>query len=263
MKIPCKICKTRKVKKVKKVVGKKKEFEMIDWSLFENVKVLEEGVCGLKVCCIRVDYKGKKYVIKEMKKTFNYGRDYMFMDNLKKMFGLRDLDMKRIESNKGLSVVDKKIKSLKGNWELKEKNTIYCMMNYKKNIGDIGKNKELLKDFKVAEEMIMIRLFNGLFNSSDNILRNILVDKKNRLYAIDENDIFGKRKTIFNNHDYAKKIDRKIIEKCLKKIIKIANENKEKIEEKMKLYGFGLFVEKFNERLKTFEKIVFGELNYY
>jgi hypothetical protein len=48
-------------------------------------------------------------------------------------------------------------------------------------------------------------LFDGLFRSSDNNLRNILVstDKKH-LISIDEGDIFGKRKTIFESSEWCK-----------------------------------------------------------
>ena len=39
-----------------------------------------------------------------------------------------------------------------------------------------------------------IRLFDGLFMSSDNILKNILVNEYGDLLSIDEGDLFGKRK---------------------------------------------------------------------
>ena len=50
-----------------------------------------------------------------------------------------------------------------------------------------------------------IRLCDGLFMSSDNILRNILVNKEGDLLSIDEGDLFGKRKSIFNKNDWCKK----------------------------------------------------------
>ena len=70
---------------------------MIDWTEFSNIKVIDEGVCGLKVCCIKVSYKGTNYILKEMRKSFNYGRDYIFMDELKQIFGVESLKMVRIK----------------------------------------------------------------------------------------------------------------------------------------------------------------------
>ena len=80
--------------------------------------------------------------------------------------------------------------------------SIYCMMDYFENIGDLGKNKEFLKDERVLKECLKIRLFDGLFRSSDNILRNILVNEEGILLSIDEGDIFGKRSAIFNKNDW-------------------------------------------------------------
>jgi len=133
----------------------------------------------------------------------------MFMDGLKKMFGLKDMNMKIIKSNKGMDIVDREKKSLVGNWKFIEGEFYYCVMDFYDNIGDLGKNKNVLKNVDVVEEMLKIRLFDGLFRSSDNILRNILVlsDGKS-LLSIDEGDIFGKRKNIFNmNGDWCKKSD--------------------------------------------------------
>ena len=52
---------------------------------------------------------------------------------------------------------------------------IYCIMDYFENIGDLGKNKNLLNMEYIRKEMWKIRLYDGLFRSSDNILRNILM----------------------------------------------------------------------------------------
>ena len=82
------------------------------------------------------------------------------------------------------------------NWEFIEEDAIYCMMDYFESVGDLGKNKKYLKDESVANEALKIRLFDGLFRSSDNVLRNILVNKDGELLSIDEGDMFGKRKLI-------------------------------------------------------------------
>ena len=41
-----------KLKKKKKKVINKEIIETIDWNEFTEVNILEEGVCGGKVCCI-------------------------------------------------------------------------------------------------------------------------------------------------------------------------------------------------------------------
>ena len=65
-----------------------KKLELVPWSNFSEVKVLEDGVCGLKVCCIKVVYEGRNFILKEMRPSFNLGRDYMFVDGLKGAFGV-------------------------------------------------------------------------------------------------------------------------------------------------------------------------------
>ena len=79
---------------------KKEELERTDWSEFTLRKIIEEGVCGGKVPCILVEYKGKRYILKEMKKSMNFGKDYLVVDRCKSVFGLRDMNMKRIRSNR-------------------------------------------------------------------------------------------------------------------------------------------------------------------
>ena len=43
-----------------------------------------------------------------------------------------------------------------------------------------------MKDESVKRQALKIRLFDGLFRSSDNILRNILVNQSHELLSIDE-----------------------------------------------------------------------------
>lgn len=251
----------------KKVVKRKKKdlesgLEMVDWSRFEIVKVIEEGVCGGKKCCIIVKFEGKRYVLKEFGKSLNWGRDYMMMDECKKEFGLLDLEMRRIRSNRGMEKVDKSKRSLVGNWMFEEKESVYCMMKYYENIGDLGKNKEVLVDEKLKKELLKIRLFDGLFRSSDNILRNVLVGKDKELISIDEGDCFGKRQNIFNKRgDWCvKNMDRDMLEECLVSFDKIREEKMEYMVEKLREYGLESKVEEFRERFSKFREIVNSEL---
>ena len=170
------------------------QLEIIPFDKFTNIKVLEEGVCGLKVCCLKVEYNGKIWILKEMRPSFNNGKDYMLVDELKTHFGIKPINMQRIKSNKGLTRIDTTKRTLVKNWKWEPREVIYCMMENFDNIGDLGKHKDVLEDDNVFYECIKIRLYDGLFCSSDNILRNILVNSENILLSIDEGDIYGKRK---------------------------------------------------------------------
>ena len=62
--------------------------EKLSFNEFTEVKILEEGVCGGKVPCIDLIYKGKRYILKQMGESMNYGKDYIFMDECKSIFDL-------------------------------------------------------------------------------------------------------------------------------------------------------------------------------
>lgn len=269
--------KGEKKKEVKKKEGgekkKRKEinmklFDFVDFDEnFRVIKVIDEGVCGMKKCCILVEgvKDNKKYILKEFGKSMNYGIDYLIVDSLKGMFGLKDMNMKIIKSNKYLDIVDKNIKSYVGNWVFNDdKEVCYCLMDFYDNIGDLGKNKDVLKKEEILEEMLKIRLFDGLFRSSDNILRNILVLKDgNGLLSIDEGDLFGKREKIFNSNDWCKKSEwckkncRKLIEEWLYGYNK--DEKKNIIIEKLKEFGFENNVVEFERRYENYIDIVCSE----
>ena len=198
-----------------------------------------------------------------MKKSFNFGRDCLFMDNVKKEFGILDLKMKLIRSNSGLEVVDKNIRSWKNNYCFGERSVVYCMMKFYENMGDLGKNKNVLDDsVDNLYCMLKIRLFDGLFRCSDNILRNILVLVDGSLLSIDENDIFGKRLCVFNKNDLCVKN-----EWCRKNVNRVIDdlwgENKEEKKEKiinyLNEYGFSEKVEEFSYRWENYKEIICKE----
>jgi hypothetical protein len=256
-----------------KVKHKSTDLMFIDWDEnFSNVKILHDGVCGGKVCCIFVDYKGKRYVLKEMKKSFNYGRDYLFMDRTKKHFGIKPTNMCRIRSNKGLVKIDNTNHRYKDNCEIGDrsreiceggKGVIYCMMDYFENIGSVVDNKDVRNNHIIKKELLKIRLFDGLFRSSDNIPRNILVGSdKITLLSIDEGDIFGKRKRIFNNKgDWDKNnIEESMLDEILDEwnlIAKIPI-----IKERLIRFKFEEFIGEMEERFRHYKDIVMSELEF-
>ena len=160
---------------------KSRDLEFINWSEFSDIKIIHDGVCGGKVCCIIVMYKGKKYILKEMNKAQNFGIDYVLVDRLKPVFGLLSMRARRIRSNKGLIKIIPN-KPYRDNCEIGENGTmfVYVMMNYFENVGNVVQNKDIRENLK--KELLKIRLYDGLFRSSDNIQRNILVGvNKNKL----------------------------------------------------------------------------------
>jgi hypothetical protein len=264
----------KETKKVAKVVNKivvKKEEEVvaneivdsIDWHNFSEVNVLEDGVCGGKVCCISVVYEGKKFILKEMGQSMNYGKDYILVDACKGVFGLRHMNMIRIKSNQGQLKVDPSKKSYVNNVKIGPKDCTYCMMNYWTNIGDLGKNKDKLDSESVKYESLKIRLFDGLFRSSDNILRNILVNEGGELLSIDEGDIYGKRTNIFNKHDYTKKTSSKeLVDKVLDDLLSNESDKLAVVQKNFELYGFSSTIyDEFETRLKGYRDIVAEELS--
>lgn len=235
--------------------------EFISWDHFSQIQVIQEGVCGGKVPCIIVTYKDKKYILKEMGASMNYGKDYIIMDLSKSVFGLRSMNMKLIQSEKGFGKLDKTNRSFVNNWTFIDKITHFCMMDYFENIGDLGKNKNKLQDENVKYQCLLIRLFDGLFMSSDNILRNILVNESGDLLSIDEGDMFGKRKLIFNKHDWCKKnCDHDLFHKVVDDLLSNGDHKKKIVNNLMKQYGLN-YCNSFNKRFDTYKDIVFQELS--
>ena len=244
--------------------------KLINWSEFSDVNILEDGVCGGKVCCISVMYEGKKYILKEMGVSMNYGKDYILIDKCKKVFGLQDMNMIRILSNQGQLKIDPKGKSYVNNVKIGEKKCVYCMMDYWDNIGDLGKNKEMMKlslysdpnDLFVKKEALKIRLFDGLFRSSDNILRNILVAERGSLLSIDEGDIYGKREKIFNKNDWMKdNCSQDEFKEAIDDLLSNGDKKLETVKEQMKYYGFSDEIyETFKKRFTNYHDIVMNEL---
>jgi len=139
---------------------------------------------------------------------------------------------------------------------------IYCVMDYFDNIGDLGKHKDKLENNETKRELLKIRIGVGLFRVSDNILRNVLINDKNELLSIDDNDIYGKRKLIFNKMDWCKKNEwcrdnyRSVVEE-IKMLL-----NKEKCINIIKKYKFKNeddIICEFIERYDNFEDVVSSE----
>ena len=254
-----------------KSVGKLMDLMYVNWDdNFSNVTIQHDGVCGGKVCCIFADFKGKRYVLKEMRKSFNYGRDYLFMDRVKKYFGIKSMNMHRIRSDKGLVKIDKTLRTYKNNCTIGDRSTdvceggtgiVYCIMDCFENIGSVVDNKDIRADRHVKKELLRIRLFDGLFRSSDNIPRNILVGTDKRtLLSIDEGDIYGKRKIIFNrkgdwdkNNMEVHMLDDILGEWDLETTLSI-------MKTKLTRYKFETHITEMENRFRNYREIVLNEI---
>ena len=110
-----------------------------------------------------------------------------------------------------------------------------------------------------------IRYFDGLFRSSDNVMRNILINQDGELLSIDEDDIFGKRKYIFNmNGDWCRdKCDKKLIDEVIDEFLENKEVYKKRVNEIMIQYGMGHHCQEFNERYNQYKEIVDYEWDIY
>ena len=231
----------------------------IEWDNFTDINILEKGVCEGKICCILVTYKNNKYVLKEVSKKMNYGKDYLIMDKCKKYFGLNDMNMSIINSNKGLVKINTKLNRYANNCKIDTKECVYCMMNYWENIGDMRTYIDIVDD-SVIYQCIKIILFNGLFLSSDNSIRNILINKEHQLLSIDEDDILGKTKKVFLKSPWCKKEKfRKILYDIIQEFIDDKKSVKKNVNTIFIKYDLEL-CDVFNNRLDNYKQIIENEL---
>jgi hypothetical protein len=282
-----KIKKTKKVKKekvekvekkveeksIKKKSKKNKDFRLekdltniVFEDLFdiENINELndmlcEKNVCGNKSMC----FKKNGYVYKEMRKSFNYGRDCLVLDNVKFLFGIKNIGINRILSNKVVKRIDIKKKEWEDNMKIEEKeNVVYLVMNEFKNKSSLSRNKELYNNEKVKREVLKIGIFRGIFRVSDFNYRNILVNDNNELLSIDENNI-GDRDNIFWKGFNWKDFDKKMVDEVIDEIVKRKDMKKKVIKKEMEKFLFD--EEIINNIMNNFDNIkndVYKEFGY-
>lgn len=155
----------------------------------------DKMVVGGKVMCFM--NKDRSIIIKEMRKSFNEGRDCMVLDEVKDIFGVNKIGMYRVKSDKSVIRIDNKNKLWKDNMKYIEGEYIYLVMNRFDNIGSLSNNKEYWKDKNVRLEYLKILLYRSIFRVSDSNKTNVLINNKGVLMSIDENNI-GKRDCILS-----------------------------------------------------------------
>lgn len=239
----------------------------------DEVQLILKGVRAGKLPCGYLSIKGKDKVIKPMNKGLNYGMDYLYIDRQKRLFGLRELDvkvwkirgkvltMKHCEQEKDGTIVKKKTYE----WETSEHDQVIVIMNKVNNGKNFNKCKDLLKDEEMFKEMIKIMLFNGFFRTSDNTTRNILVDENNALWAIDQNSIYGARRNIFNKNESAIKspfLTAELIESVIDEL-DFATHEQTLVEEMYKCFpkaSCQFYESQLRERVHNYKQIVLNEL---
>ena len=271
--------KPKKEKKAKEVKPKDNIRE-IDLNV-DDIELITEGVCGGKLPCGFVTINGKDKVIKPMTKGLNHGMDYYYIDKQKRLFGLKDLGIKmRKIVGKVLTVkyTEEEVKDKKGKkkivkhrsyeWKDDEEGQVIAIMTKINVKSDLGKCKGLLKDESKFREMLKIRLFNGFFRTSDNIIRNILVDEDDELWAIDENDIYGKRKKVFNEKEPVKNsafMTAELIESVIDEL-DFATHEQTLIDELSKYFSKAScksYEREIRERVSNYKQIVLKELGFW
>ena len=175
-----------------------------------------------------------------------------------------------MDTDKGQLKIDPTKKSYVNNVKIGDKNCLYCMMDYFENIGDLGKNKDMMNltlysdpnNLFVKKESLKIRLFDGLFRSSDNILRNILVIPGGGLLSIDEGDIYGKRDKIFNKNDWHKtNCSQEEFKEVLDDLLSDSDKKLKEVKELINYYKFpDEIYETFKKRFINYNEIVMHEV---
>ena len=239
----------------------------------DDIDLILDGVRAGKLPCGNVRNENMvDKVIKPMNKSTNYGMDYVYIDRQKHLFGLKDLNitlgkipgkvlvMKCVEEDKDGVTVKRKTYV----WEDSDVGQVIAIMNKVNVHDDFSKCKNLFKDEAKFREMIKIRLFNGFFRISDNVTRNILVDKDNELFAIDQNDMYGKRKNVFNKKEPARKfITAKLIESVIKEL-DFATHEQTLIDEMFNYFpesSCKLYENELRGRVLNYTRIVLEELD--
>ena len=219
-----------------------KGLPFIDFSAFTELSPCMKTTCGGKAMCLYATYEGRKVVLKEARPTLGYYRDYMMIDNLKELFGLKKIGMFRIRTNKIAVKIDRTQKYWENNWQLEDgTDIVYVVMERIKDAQELQQRKDVMQDNKtMLKEFIKIGLFRGIFRVTDFNPRNVLVDRNNDLFSIDEGSM-GQREKIIG-HNNVRFIKKYATEAFIREILSEINSNKQKkkeaIAKEMSAYKF-------------------------
>jgi hypothetical protein len=254
--------KVAKEKKSPKYVAKMPEIGELEYIPMEDMKFVKlclKNPCGKKVMCFVVEYEGVEYVLKEGKKSMNYNEDYEVVDSMKEVFGLNNIGMKRIFSNKAMVKVDHSKMEWCDNWEFVEKeNIVYSMMSYIPGVR-FNHSKNITSDLEL--EYMKIGLFRGIFMVSDFNVTNVF-ELDGKLYSIDEHDILGKRVQMIGqkNMKYYKK-NEAALNGIFEDLFKDKNEKLEKVVNKLIAFKYDRFVDRIVSNYENLSDRFYQEFN--
>ena len=227
---------------------------------FTNVRMITDGLCGGKLPCFFARFRGVESVVKPIGAAHNFGLDYAYVDAQKVLFGITSLNLKLVQIP-GLCVARTGGgKQFSLGYRL-DTNQVFAVMNPIRHTGDLGKQKHLLEDETKFDEMLRVRLFNGLFATSDNILRNILVAETGEFVPIDENDMLGKRSTVFNAFEPIKRHRHWSKERLLKVLAQMnVAAHTESMLSSLETFGLEDLKCRLRHRIENYKTVLLAEL---
>lgn len=239
-------------KKMKKKYEKMRDnLKCVNFADFGDIELCREKVCGGKVMCVFGEYKGKKVVLKEMRKSFNYGNDCIVYNKMKKYIGLNYVRMSLIKSDKVVVKTNLDKKSWVNNWNTLDKECIYLVMEKFENVGSLVENKNLRKNENIKKDFMLNLLFRGVFGISDSNYTNVLVGTNGKLLSIDENYIRSDRKIFGKNVKLYKSVyDNEYIMECVLELKDMCRGRLHKMDILLKKYEYDLCISKKIESLK-------------
>lgn len=231
-----------------------------------NVEELDEllcrkNVCGGKVMCFYS--RDGKYVLKEMRESFGFGRDCMVLDECKDIFGVKKMGMKRVESDKVVVRINKKEKFWKDNMVIENKKCVYLIMDKFENVGSLVGKDERDGNRDVVMGYMKIILFRGIFRVSDGNYTNVLINSNNEIMSIDENNI-GNRNRILERKFRIKNYSKEDIKEIVDELLVNKEEKVKMIEKCMKKYEFGEEdIEKVKKNFDNLEEDVNKDIEFF
>lgn len=156
-----------------------------------EIDICEYRRVGGKAPCFEYP-RGSGKIYKEGRKSMGYNIDYCVFQMIKRLFGLKAIDMYLIQSDKCLKNTDE-------GYILEDCPTVYTCME--KIEGEMleKRKQELQTNPEMMKEYCKIGMVRGIFAMSDFNPRNVFVGPDDALVSLDEHDMGGKRSSFFNN----------------------------------------------------------------
>ena len=156
-----------------------------------DIDICEYRRVGGKAPCFEYP-RGSGKIYKEGRKSMGYNSDYCVFQVIKKLFGLKAIDMYLIQSDKCLKNTDE-------GYILEDCPTVYTCME--KIEGEMLEKRKLELQTKpeMMKDYCKIGMVRGIFAMSDFNPLNVFVVPDDALVSLDEHDMGGKRSSFFNN----------------------------------------------------------------